>query len=121
MCPRCFQSELGVCSDQHRATIALSATANILILNHHQNNLGPRILQQVQARILISHLLWLAWILLLFPRQDLECFIYVPTDLGHAQPFAFPKSQISLTSNSYGPRKTISLLHSTLKIFRLDL
>lgn len=66
---------------------------------------------------------------LLFPKQDVEYFIFVPTDLAHTQSFAFLRSQPSLLCNSCKPRKSIPPLplswernfHSTLSIFWLEL
>lgn len=54
----------------------LLATTNVLSFNHCQNKLDPHSLQQVKARILISHVLSVAWIWFIISQTGCGIFYF---------------------------------------------
>lgn len=61
--------QVGHIHPQRNETVTLLATTDTLIFNLCQINTAPHVLQKVEARVLFSHLLRVAWIWIIIPSR----------------------------------------------------
>lgn len=68
--------QVGHIHPQRNETVTLLATTDTLIFNLCQINTAPHVLQKVEARVLFSHLLRVAWIWIIISQAGCGIFYF---------------------------------------------